>query len=180
VLAQEPTQKSRSGSWRAEDESFPIHDKKLLSAVRDDQPSWVHNTSSTAGLGHGVVGLWFRNDRDERPNAAPRTPVSCQYHLHPGRWRSKGRHDVFYHNLSQHPEIRTSSIKEPDFDVYHAQVGEFCHRTWFPSVGAGQMYGDCSSASLHLPFVAPRVRTFDPDARLTCVLLDPVERAYSG
>jgi len=66
------------------------------------------------------------------------------------------------------------------FDVNYAQ-GESWYRSHFPtsSTLGSDLVGDASPYYLSHPHAAARARQLVPDARILCVLRDPVERAFS-
>jgi len=66
------------------------------------------------------------------------------------------------------------------FDVHHGQ-GEAWYRSHFPTRSAlgSNIVGDASPYYLSHPHAAERARQLVPDARIICVLRDPVDRAFS-
>lgn len=95
---------------------------------------------------------------------------------------------TFFKYLDQHPEVFTSSPKEPHFFASIARGeavrgmsfswGEY--RALFHATDHDQVAGEGSTGYLrHARHVAPRLAKFIPDVRLIFLLRDPVDRAYS-
>jgi hypothetical protein len=105
---------------------------------------------------------------------------------------------ALYRYLGQHPQIYTSSIKEPNFFALKGALpnfrgpgaGERINR-WsvpdlegylalFEEVSNEKAVGEASPLYLYNEKVPERIRHYVPQARLVAVLRDPVERAYSS
>lgn len=88
------------------------------------------------------------------------------------------------HNwLMQHPDVWDNGepLRETHFFDYphHWEQGRQWYAAQFAGVGARQMICEKSPTYLDHPWCHERVREIAPDARLVCVLRDPVERAWS-
>jgi hypothetical protein len=98
-----------------------------------------------------------------------------------------------YAYLREHPEIFMSPEKETDFfslgdlppsevpnlaSKYRAQTREEYERL-FRAAGAARAVGEASPTYLFYARSAPRMHALIPDARVICILRDPIERAYS-
>lgn len=82
--------------------------------------------------------------------------------------------------LEQHPDVFASNRKELDFFTRRYEQGLTWYRRRFPA--GDQVAGESSPNYLkaHLwPETAERIRTHLPDARMLCVLRDPVDRTLS-
>lgn len=96
--------------------------------------------------------------------------------------------------LRQHPELDVAL--DPDVDPLHAEPGYFSHvldaveagerdadeaREWYQDLVADLdgRPGDVTPSYLAHPKAAERIHEANPDARLVCLLRDPVERAWS-
>lgn len=83
--------------------------------------------------------------------------------------------------LSSHPNISISKPKEPHFFDGGFAAGLDSYRaSSFPGHRPGMVAGEATPSYLMLPFVAPRIHSSLPNARLIAVLRDPVERAFSS
>ncbi|MBM4246090.1 MAG: sulfotransferase [Deltaproteobacteria bacterium] len=95
--------------------------------------------------------------------------------------------------LRQHPEVFMSAEKETDYfslgdlpasevpvhaSAYRAKTRAEYERC-FRDAGGARAVGEASPTYLFYPRSAERMRQAIPDARVICVLRDPVERAYS-
>lgn len=95
--------------------------------------------------------------------------------------------------LRQHPDVRMSSQKETDYfsfgDLPADEVPPGAspyrvptldaYRRQFAGAGRAHAVGEVSPTYLAFPRSAERIAGAIPDAKLICVLRDPVERAYS-
>ncbi|MFN7956484.1 MAG: sulfotransferase [bacterium] len=95
--------------------------------------------------------------------------------------------------LRQHPDIFMSREKETDYfslgdlppsevprnaSAYRARTREEYERL-FQDAGDARAVGEASPSYLFYPRSAARTQQAIPDAKLICILRDPVERAYS-
>jgi hypothetical protein len=98
--------------------------------------------------------------------------------------------------LGQHPEIFTSTPKEPSFFLFDSTVPHFngpgdeifyrtvvadpeAYAALFAKTQGKKAVGEASTNYLHDEHAARRIRDRIPDARLIVVLRNPIERAYS-
>lgn len=98
-----------------------------------------------------------------------------------------------YAYLREHPQVFMSSEKETDYfslgdlpsDEVPALAAPWRAKTraeydaFFRDAGDARAVGEASPTYLFYPRSAERLRQAIPDAKLICVLRDPVERAYS-
>lgn len=99
---------------------------------------------------------------------------------------------ALYFTLKQHPDIFMSPIKEPNFfafegqekpifvegeEVIYTELAEY--RALFDRSNGKKAIGEASHAYLYIPEATHRIRLTVPDARLICILRNPVDRAYS-
>jgi len=83
--------------------------------------------------------------------------------------------------LKQHPEIFMSPVKQTKFFSVHYHKGtEYYIKTYFSEVTHEKMVGEATPTYSLLPFVAERIRNFNPDMKLIFCLRNPVERTFSG
>ena len=100
---------------------------------------------------------------------------------------------MLYEGLSQHPEIYMSPRKEPWFSELTGQFGPWLGprdgqpvSTWseyealFAGANGAKAIGEGSTLYLGAPEGPRRIRASIPDARLVCILRNPVDRAYSN
>jgi hypothetical protein len=91
--------------------------------------------------------------------------------------------------LDRHPAIRTARIKEAHYFDHHHDRGERWYRSHFPlgvsgalserRHGVRPLVGESTPHYLFHPAVPQRLRATVPDAKLICIIRDPVSRAYS-
>ena len=98
-----------------------------------------------------------------------------------------------YAYLREHPQVFMSSEKETDYfslgDLPSDEVPALAapwraktraeYEAFFRDAGDAHAVGEASPTYLFYPRSAERLRHAIPDAKLICVLRDPVERAYS-
>jgi hypothetical protein len=84
--------------------------------------------------------------------------------------------------LAQHREICLSGPKKETYffetEEYHEGIEHYL-RKYYPEWNGERVIGEASVSNLFLPFAADRIRADFPDARLICILRNPVDRAYS-
>jgi len=102
-----------------------------------------------------------------------------------------------YYYLQQHPQVYMSPVKEPMFFTSagtHPEGSRLPHPTalgqaianledyeaLFADVDEEKAIGEASTAYLHNPQAAQRIKQSIPDVKLIAVLRHPVERAYSN
>ncbi|HZR83433.1 MAG TPA: sulfotransferase [Candidatus Binatia bacterium] len=98
-----------------------------------------------------------------------------------------------YAHLREHPQIFMSPEKETDYfslgdlppDEVPAAASPYRARNraeyeaLFRGAGGARAVGEASPTYLFYPRSAARMRELVPDARVICILRDPIERAYS-
>jgi lipopolysaccharide transport system ATP-binding protein len=89
-----------------------------------------------------------------------------------------------FHDLTRHPHVKGSRVKEVHFFDHEYQRGLDWYRTFFPPVGGRRggvdvVVGEATPYYLFHPAVPQRVAETAPDIRLLVILRDPVDRAYS-
>ncbi len=83
-------------------------------------------------------------------------------------------------HLGQHPEILLSEPKEPYFFEKEFDLGlAYYWRRYFARWQGERLVGEARHRNLYLPYVAQRVHTVNPEARLLVILRNPVDRALS-
>lgn len=83
--------------------------------------------------------------------------------------------------LHQHPEIFTSTIKQTRFfSVHYDKGGDWYVKNYFAGVTNEKMAGETTPTYSLLPFVAERIKKFNPEMKLVFCFRNPVERAFSG
>jgi len=83
--------------------------------------------------------------------------------------------------LKQHPEIFMSPVKQTKFfSVQYHKGTDYYIKTYFSEVTNEKMVGEATPTYSLLPFVAGRIRDFNPDMKLIFCLRNPVERTFSG
>jgi hypothetical protein len=98
----------------------------------------------------------------------------------------KGGTSALARFLGGHPEICLPKVKEvhlfdaPDFptEAGPAEIGRR-YQAAFGEQTAGRIVGDATPVYMYLPWVAPRIREFNPAMKWILLLRDPVERAIS-
>ena len=103
---------------------------------------------------------------------------------------------ALYWYLAEHPAIYMSPVKETNFfaygvddegrvlwgdpDVHRFPVKTLAeYEALFAGAGDATAVGEASTMYLECPQAAGRIRALIPEARIVCVLRDPVDRAYS-
>lgn len=93
------------------------------------------------------------------------------------------------HLLDQHPAVRLSDPKEPDFFTGNHGRGAAWYRACFEGATPGQVLLDASQSYAVAPLtpdggpmdgVPGRIHAARPDARILYLMRDPVERAWSS
>ena len=83
--------------------------------------------------------------------------------------------------LKQHPEIFTSPVKQTRFFSVHYDKGkDYYLNTYFSGVTNQKMVGEATPTYFLLPFVAKRIKEYNPDMKIIFCLRNPVERTFSG
>ena len=102
-----------------------------------------------------------------------------------------------YSYLKQHPQIYMSPVKEPMFftlegkNIDRTEVSRQItlktavndiedYQALFQGVSNEKAIGEASTAYLHCPWCAERIKQYIPDVKLIAILRDPIERAYSN
>ena len=103
-----------------------------------------------------------------------------------------------HHLLAQHPEVFTTSIKEPNFFALEGEEPAFrgpkadvagnrhstgdlaTYQAMFAGAGDAKARGESSPLYLASPKAPARIRHHVPGCRLIAVLRDPAERAWSA
>lgn len=118
---------------------------------------------------------------EEAVVGAPRTLARIS---EPGalRSRGKGMTAAVQDQKASFPDfLLLSRPKEPNyFDGPDSQsdLSDY-RRRFFPSLEPEMVAGEASSQNLFVPFVAERIGTAAPEARLVAILRHPVDRAFS-
>lgn len=91
---------------------------------------------------------------------------------------------TLYEYLNRHPDVFLTEVKEPEFfsrdDVY--EKGFDWYGSLFADARPGQLLGECSTTYTRWPHTADastRIAEAVPDAKLICIMRQPVDRAYS-
>lgn len=100
---------------------------------------------------------------------------------------------TIYEGLTQHPEIYMSPRKEPWFSELTGERGPWLGprdgqpvESWqeyerlFAGANGAKAIGEASTLYLAAPEAPRRIKESLPDARLICILRNPVDRAYSN
>jgi hypothetical protein len=83
--------------------------------------------------------------------------------------------------LKQHPEIFTSPVKQTRFfSVYYERGKDYYINNFFSGVTSEKMVGEATPTYFLLPFVAKRIKDYNPDMKIIFCLRNPVERTFSG
>jgi hypothetical protein len=82
-----------------------------------------------------------------------------------------------YSQLVKHPGIFLPAIKELNF--FYRDLPVSWYKAQFEKATPGQVCGDISPNYMVLPGVAERMTVLLPDARLICILREPIARAKS-
>src|SRR5262249_38614960 len=134
------------------------------------------------GIDHGAA-----RTRRALSTMAPRMPTFILIGA------SKAGTTACYYHLKAHPEIFMSRVKEPRFFLFDGQlpsqqdlnnrsslrdsvVDVEKYRQLFDGATTERALGEASTAYLHRPECAARIRAHVPDVRLIAFLRDPVER----
>jgi len=84
--------------------------------------------------------------------------------------------------LAHHRDVCLSGPKKETYffetEEYHEGIEHYL-RKYYPEWNGERVIGEASVSNLFLPFAAERLRENFPDARLICILRNPVDRAYS-
>jgi hypothetical protein len=82
--------------------------------------------------------------------------------------------------LDQHPEICLSNPKEAFyFEAEYDRGATFLFNKYFSHWSGQQLVGGARHRDLYLPYVPPRIHSFNPSAKLIVILRNPVSRAVS-
>jgi hypothetical protein len=81
--------------------------------------------------------------------------------------------------LGAHPQVYMASQKEIHFFDRHFQRGVDWYRSRFAGATGQMAVGEATPAYLYDAASPPRMAEVIPDARLICILRNPVDRAYS-
>lgn len=82
--------------------------------------------------------------------------------------------------LHDHPEIATSNLKELDFFTNYYNRGYDWYEAQFADGQAFRLRGECSPSYFFSLDAPDRVKLYNSDMRIVCILRDPVERAFSN
>ena len=96
-----------------------------------------------------------------------------------------------YHYLNEHPKIRMSSVKEPNYfshedletqKLYYKsnKINSLdSYHNLFPKRDANLIYGEASVSYLFYKNVAEKIKTYNKNAKIIILLRNPIERAFS-
>lgn len=86
-----------------------------------------------------------------------------------------------FHYLSNSPDIRAPLVKEVHYFDLEFSRGPTWYRTNFPRRTDVDNWSSCDSSPFYLlhPLAPQRARQTVPDAKIICILRDPVTRAHS-
>ncbi|MFV8782794.1 sulfotransferase family protein [Microbulbifer sp. SA54] len=89
-----------------------------------------------------------------------------------------------YHMLEHHPKIFLSYPKEPEYfsEKFLQEGAESWYQSLFQNSDPDSLLGECStgySRSVCYPYVAERIQSVKPSARIIYLLRHPVERCWS-
>ncbi|MVO98218.1 ATP-binding cassette domain-containing protein [Paenibacillus lutrae] len=92
----------------------------------------------------------------------------------------KGGTTSLYHDLTQHPGIKSAAVKEVHFfdEQYHFGY-DWYKKNFPPDLPEGSITGEASPYYMFHPQTPGRVREWLPDVKLIALLRNPVHRAYS-
>lgn len=83
--------------------------------------------------------------------------------------------------LSYHPDVFLSSPKEPHFfDAQYAQGIPYYIQHYYKHWHTEPAAGEATPSYFAVPYVAERIKSATPDAKLIIILRDPVTRAFSS
>lgn len=92
----------------------------------------------------------------------------------------KGGTTSLYHDLTQHPDIKSAAVKEVHFFDEQYHFGYDWYKKNFPSdLPEGTITGEASPYYMFHPQTPGRVREWLPDVKLIVLLRNPIHRAYS-
>lgn len=89
---------------------------------------------------------------------------------------------ALYHYLKNHEQICVPDVKEPAFfnRDREYQLGISYYRSYFPFRINGRHILDCSPGYFYYSLCAERIKKEFPEAKIVCLLREPVSRALSG
>ncbi|MGX4585824.1 sulfotransferase domain-containing protein [Paenibacillus chitinolyticus] len=92
----------------------------------------------------------------------------------------KGGTTSLYHDLTQHPGIKSAAVKEVHFfdEQYHFGY-DWYKKNFPPDLPEGSITGEASPYYLFHPQTPGRVCAWLPDVKLIALLRNPIDRAYS-
>ncbi|WP_216638965.1 ATP-binding cassette domain-containing protein [Paenibacillus sp. FJAT-26967] len=92
----------------------------------------------------------------------------------------KGGTTSLYHDLTQHPGIKSAAVKEVHFfdEQYHFGY-DWYKKNFPPDLPEDSITGEASPYYLFHPQTPGRVREWLPDVKLIVLLRNPIHRAYS-
>ena len=111
---------------------------------------------------------------------------------------AKAGTSAFYRYIEQHPQIYTSSIKEPQFFGLEGETKQFKgppgmeikenrairtmeeYQALFKDAPEDRCIVEASTSYLYLPKASERIHHYIPQVKLIAILRNPVERAYSA
>ena len=111
---------------------------------------------------------------------------------------AKAGTSAFYRYIEQHPQIYTSSIKEPQFFGLEGETKQFKgppgmeikenkairtmeeYQALFKDAPEDRCIVEASTSYLYLPKASERIHHYIPQIKLIAILRNPVERAYSA
>ena len=111
---------------------------------------------------------------------------------------AKAGTSAFYRYIEQHPQIYTSSVKEPHFFGLEGETKQFFgppgiepkenkairtieeYQALFKDAPENQCIVEASTSYLYLPKAPERIHHYIPQVKLIAILRNPVERAYSS
>src|SRR4051812_46716716 len=93
----------------------------------------------------------------------------------------KGGTSSLFEYLKQHPNIKTSVVKEVHYYDSDYKKGMKWYRSFFPLNEKNKkiIYGEASPYYFFHPLVPERIYKDNPNIKLILLLRDPVDRAYS-
>jgi Sulfotransferase domain len=82
--------------------------------------------------------------------------------------------------LGQHPDIFMSDPKEPFYFEAEYDLGsKFYFNRYFSGWAGERIAGESRHRNLYLPYIAKRIYSYNPEAKLVAILRNPIERAVS-
>jgi hypothetical protein len=113
----------------------------------------------------------------------------------PSEWISERRHlqpslfvlgaakcgtTALHNYLGRHPDIFMSDPKEPFYFEAEYDLGsEFYFNRYFRNWAGERIVGESRHRNLYLPYIAARIYSYNPEAKLVAILRNPIERAVS-